>query len=54
MPVIKPVRIIVKSGNVTLEGVVVSEADKNLVNMGANSVSGAFSVTSHLMVAKPK
>jgi len=54
MPVIKPVRIIVKSGNVTLEGVVDSEADKNLVNMRANGVSGIFSVTNHLMVEKPR
>jgi hyperosmotically inducible protein len=53
MPVIKPIRIIVKNGNVTLEGVVDSEADKNLVNMRANGVSGAFSVTNNLRVTKP-
>ena len=33
LPAIKPIRIILKNGNVTLEGVVGSEADKNLVNM---------------------
>ncbi len=54
MPVIKPIRIIVKAGNVTLEGVVDSEADKNLVNIRAHGVSGAFSVTNHLMVEKSK
>ena len=50
LPVIKPIRIIVKSGNVTLEGVVDSEADKNVVNLRANRVSGVFSVTNHLRV----
>ena len=52
LPVIKPIRIIVKNGNVTLEGVVDSEADKNVVNMRANRVSGVFSVTNHLRVEK--
>jgi hyperosmotically inducible periplasmic protein len=52
MPVVKPIRIIVKSGNVTLEGVVDSEGDKNLVNIRANGVSGIFSVTNHLRVEK--
>lgn len=52
LPVIKPIRIIVKSGNLTLEGVVDSEADKNLVNIRANGVSGIFSVTNHLRVEK--
>jgi hyperosmotically inducible protein len=52
LPVIKPIRIIVKNGNVTLEGVVDSEVDKNVVNMRANRVSGVFSVTNHLRVEK--
>ena len=52
MPVIKPIRIIVKNGHVTLEGVVGSENDKNVVNIRANGVSGVFSVTNHLVVAK--
>ena len=52
LPVIKPIRIIVKSGNVTLEGVVNSEGDKNLVNLRAQGVSGAFSVTNNLRVEK--
>ena len=49
----KPIRIIVKNGHVTLEGVVDSEADKNLVNLRANGVSGVFSVTNNLQVVKP-
>jgi hyperosmotically inducible periplasmic protein len=52
MPVVKPIRIIVKNGHVTLEGVVNSEFDKNLVNIRANGVSGIFSVTNNLRVAK--
>ena len=49
----KPIRIIVKSGRVTLEGVVDSEADKNLAGLRANGVSGTFSVTNNLQVVKP-
>jgi hyperosmotically inducible protein len=52
LPVIKPIRIIVKDGNVTLEGVVDSEADKNVVKLRANGVRGAFSVTNNLRVEK--
>lgn len=48
----KPIRIIVKNGNVTLEGVVDSEADKNIANILAKGVSGAFSVTNNLQVVK--
>jgi hyperosmotically inducible protein len=46
----KPIRIIVKGGHVTLEGVVDSEADKNLAGMRANGVPGIFSVTNSLRV----
>jgi hypothetical protein len=49
----KPIRIIVKNGRVTLEGVIDSEADKNLVTIRANSVPGIFSVTNNLQVVKP-
>lgn len=48
----KPIRIIVKSGRVTLEGVVDSDADKNLAGLRANTVSGVFSVTNNLQVVK--
>jgi len=49
----KPIRIIVKNGHVTLEGVVDNEGDKNLAGIRANGVSGTFSVTNNLQVVKP-
>ena len=52
MSVIKPIRIVVKNGNVTLEGVVNREADKNLVGIRANGVHGVFSVTNNLRIEK--
>jgi hyperosmotically inducible protein len=52
LPVIKPIRIIVKNGNVTLEGVVDNQADKNVANIRANGVHGVFSVTNNLRVAE--
>jgi hyperosmotically inducible protein len=52
MGVQKPIRIIVKNGKVTLEGVVDSEGDKNIANIRANSVPGVFSVTNNLQVVK--
>jgi hyperosmotically inducible protein len=48
----KPIRIIVKNGRVSLEGVVDNEADKNLAGMRANGVPGIFSVTNNLQVSK--
>ena len=48
----KPIRIIVKNGHVTLEGVVDNEADKNLAGVRANSVPGIFSVANNLQVSK--
>lgn len=45
-----PIRIIVKNGNITLEGVVANEGDKNMANIRANGVSGAFSVSNDLRV----
>ena len=52
LPVVQPIRIIVKNGHVTLEGVVDSEGDKNLAGLRANGVSGIFSVTNNLAVVK--
>ena len=49
---VPPIHIIVKNGNVTLEGVVDNEADKNLANIRARAVSGVFSVTNNLRVQK--
>jgi len=48
----KPIRIIVKNGRVTLEGVVDSEADKNFAGLRANTIPGIFSVTNNLQVVK--
>ena len=48
----KPIRIIVKNGHVTLEGVVDTEADKNIAGVRANGVPGIFSVDNHLQVVK--
>jgi len=50
--VIKPIRIIVKNGHATLEGVVDSQADKDTVGLRANGVPGLFSVTNNLQVVK--
>lgn len=50
----KPIRLIVKNGKATLEGVVDSEADKNLIGIRANGVSGLFSVTNNLQVVPSK
>ena len=49
---VPPIHIIVKNGNVTLEGVVATEADKNIAGIQANGVSGVFSVTNNLRVEK--
>jgi hyperosmotically inducible protein len=49
----KPIRIIVKNGHVTLEGVIDSDADKNLATIRANGVPGIFSVDNNLQVVKP-
>lgn len=50
LPVLKPILIIVKNGDVSLEGIVSSEADKNIANVRAKTVSGVFSVTNNLRV----
>lgn len=54
LPVQKPIRIIVKNGHVTLEGVVDSEGDKNLAGLRANGVAGVFSVENNLRVDSGK
>ena len=52
MQAVAPIRIIVKNGNVTLEGVVDRKGDSDMANITAKGVSGAFSVTNHLRVEK--
>ena len=54
MGVQKPIRIIVKNGHVTLEGVVDNQTDKNIAGMRANGVSGSFSVDNNLRVESSK
>jgi hyperosmotically inducible protein len=48
---VKPIRIAVQNGNVTLFGVVDSQADKDAAGIRANSVPGVFSVKNELQVA---
>ena len=50
----KPIRIIVKNGHVSLEGVVDTQADKDLANIRAKSVPGSFSVDNNLQVGESK
>jgi len=50
----KPIRIIVKSGHVSLEGVVDNESDKNIAGLRANAIPGIFSVTNNLQVSPNK
>jgi len=51
---VPPIHIIVKNGNITLEGVVARQMDKQIAGMQANSVHGAFSVTNNLVVEEPE
>src|ERR1700756_4658980 len=48
----QPIRIIVKNGNVSLEGVVDNQGDKDTAGIRANGVSGIFSVNNNLQVVK--
>ena len=47
---VPPIHIIVSNGKITLEGVVANEGDKNIANIQANSVQGAFGVTNNLRI----
>ena len=42
------IRIIVKNGEVTLEGVVLNQGDRNVANIRANGVFGVFKVNNNL------
>ena len=44
------IHIIVKNGNVALEGVVANKSDSDIAKIQANGVSGVFSVTNNLRV----
>ena len=45
-----PVHIIVKNGNITLEGVLLNTGDRTIAELQANGVTGAFSVTNNIEV----
>ena len=49
---IPSIHIIVKNGNVTLEGAVTNQSDKDTANIRANGVANVFSVTNNLVVDK--
>ncbi len=46
------IHIIVKNGNVFLEGTAATEMDKNLAYVKSNGVSGVFSVTNNLRIER--
>ena len=49
---VPPIHIIVKNGNVTLEGVVPTKSDATRAFIAANGVFGVFSVTNNLRIEK--
>jgi hyperosmotically inducible periplasmic protein len=51
LPQVSSIRIIVKDGNVRLEGVVSNQADADTARLAAGAVPGTFSFTSDLQVA---
>jgi hyperosmotically inducible periplasmic protein len=51
MGALPPLHIVVDNGHVTLDGIVDSEADKNLIELRAKTVPNVFSVTNNLQVA---
>jgi hyperosmotically inducible protein len=51
---VPPIHIIVKNGDVTLEGMVNRDMEKNIAGIRANGVSGVFSVTNNLQVEVPR
>lgn len=51
---VPPIHIIVKNGNVTLEGVVANKSDAARAFIAANGVSNVFSVTNNLRIENEK
>ena len=47
-----PIHIIVKNGNVALEGLVANTMDRNIAGIQANAVPGVFSVRNNLRVER--
>jgi hyperosmotically inducible protein len=52
MMAVPPIHIIVKNGNVTLEGIVNNKGDSTRAFIAANGVSNVFSVTNNLRVER--
>lgn len=50
MRAVPPIHIIVKNGQITLEGVVARTMDKQIAGVQANGVHGSFGVTNNLVV----
>jgi len=51
---VPPIHIIVKNGNVTLEGVVANEMDKTVAGIAAKGVGGTHDVTNNLRLDSDK
>ena len=47
---VPPIHIVVRNGDVTLEGVVAASMERNIAEVQANGVSGVFSVVNNLAV----
>lgn len=47
---VPPIHIIVKNGNITLEGIVDSKLDSQLAESQVRSIAGTFSITNNLQV----
>ena len=47
------IRIVVKNGNVTLDGYVLNNGDRQIAYMMANQVPGVFKVTNNLQIETP-
>jgi hyperosmotically inducible protein len=50
---VQSIHIIVENGTLTLEGVVDNEGDRNMAEVRAKSVSGAFKIVNNLKVGSP-
>ena len=47
---VPPIHVVVENGNVALEGVVATEADKNMAELRAKGVEGVFAVRNNLKI----
>jgi hyperosmotically inducible protein len=47
------IRIIVRNGDVTLDGFVLNDGDRQIASMAANQVPGVFRVTNNLQIEPP-